>query len=89
MAPIRPRDRSNVNSHRPTSKRRPIREKQRRRKLTLIKKAREYSKMCDADVCLGIRFRETGQVYFVSAGASAFWAFLGSQLVRCHAWLGA
>jgi uncharacterized ferredoxin-like protein len=45
-------------------------------------KACEYSKMCDADVCLGIRLRETGQVYILSADASGFWAFLGSQLVR-------
>lgn len=36
--------------------------------------------MCDADVCLGIRLRETGQVYILSADASGFWAFLGSQL---------
>jgi hypothetical protein len=46
-----------------------------------MKKAREYSKMCDADVCLGIRLRETGQVYILSADASGFWAFLGLQLV--------
>jgi hypothetical protein len=58
------------------------RQKQCRRKSTLMTKASEYSKMCDADVCLGIRLRETGQVYIFSADASGFWAFLGSQLVR-------
>lgn len=36
------------------------RQKQCRRKSSLMKKAREYSKMCDADVCLGIRLRESG-----------------------------
>ena len=58
------------------------RQKQCRRKSTLMTKACEYSKMCDADVCLGIRLRETGQVYILSADASGFWAFLSSQLVR-------
>lgn len=57
------------------------RQKQCRRKSTLMTKACEYSKMCDADVCLGIRLRETGQVYIFSADASGFWAFLDSQLV--------
>ncbi|KAJ6026408.1 uncharacterized protein N7446_004990 [Penicillium canescens] len=56
------------------------RQKQCRRKSTLMTKACEYSKMCDADVCLGIRLRETGQIYIFSADASGFWAFLSSQL---------
>ncbi|KAF3403874.1 hypothetical protein F1880_010274 [Penicillium rolfsii] len=47
-------------------------------------KASEYSNMCDADVCLGIRLRETGQVYNFSADASGFWAFPGSQLVSYY-----
>jgi hypothetical protein len=63
------------------------RQKQCRRKSTLMTKACEYSKMCDADVCLGIRLRETGQVYILSADASGFWAFLGSQLVRRQCYL--
>jgi hypothetical protein len=58
------------------------RQKQCRRKSALMTKAGEYSKTCDADVCLGIRLRETGQVYILSADASGFWAFLSSQLVR-------
>jgi hypothetical protein len=37
--------------------------------------------MCDADVCVGIRLRENGQVFILSADASKFRAFLGSQLV--------
>jgi hypothetical protein len=58
-----------------------MRQKQCRRKTSLMKKACEYSKMCDADVCVGIRFRETGQVHILSADASGFWTFLTSQLV--------
>jgi hypothetical protein len=34
-----------------------------RRKKSLEKKAYEFSALCDADVCLGIRIRETGQVF--------------------------
>jgi hypothetical protein len=88
MATSRPPTRSNARLSRPISKRKPIREKQGCRKSTLIKKTREYSKMCDTDICLGIRFRETGEVYLVSAGASTFWAFLSSQLVCRHALAG-
>ena len=47
----------------------------------MMKKAYEYSKMCDADVCVGIRMRETGQVHIASADTSGFWAFLTSELV--------
>jgi hypothetical protein len=63
------------------SKRKLIRQKQYRRKTNMMKKASEYSKMCDADVCVGIRMRETGQIHILSADASGFWAFLTSQLV--------
>lgn len=63
------------------SSRKAKRQKQCRRKSSLMKKACEYSKMCDADVCLGIRLRETGQVFIFSADASGFWAFLRSKLV--------
>jgi hypothetical protein len=61
--------------------RKSIRQKRDRRKASLMKKASEYSKMCDADVCLGIRIRDTGRVYMFSADASGFWEFVGSQLV--------
>lgn len=63
------------------SRRKLIRQKQYRRKTSMMKKAFEYSKMCDADVCVGIRMRETGQVHILSADTSGFWAFLNSQLV--------
>jgi hypothetical protein len=58
-----------------------IRQKRDRRKNSLIKKSFEYSNMCGADVCLGIRIRETGQVHIFSADSSGFWAFVGVQLV--------
>ncbi|CAG8107714.1 unnamed protein product [Penicillium nalgiovense] len=64
-----------------TSKRKLMRQKQCRRKKSLMKKACEYSRMCSADVCVGIRIRETGQVHILSADTSGFWAFLSSQLV--------
>jgi hypothetical protein len=61
--------------------RKSIRQKRDRRKARLMKKASEHSKMCGADVCLGIRIRDTGRVYMFSADASGFWGFVGSQLV--------
>jgi hypothetical protein len=66
-------------SSRPSRK--SIRQKRARRKIGLMKKASEYSKICGADVCLGIRIRDTGRVYILSADASGFWGFVGSQLV--------
>jgi hypothetical protein len=63
------------------SSRKSIHQKRERRKTGLMKKASEYSKMCGADVCLGIRIRDTGHVYMFSADASGFWGFIGSQLV--------
>ncbi|CAG8118720.1 unnamed protein product [Penicillium nalgiovense] len=64
-----------------SSTRKLMHQKQYRRKANMLKKASEYSKMCDADVCVGIRMRETGQVHILSADSSGFWAFLISQLV--------
>ncbi|KAJ5131480.1 uncharacterized protein N7515_007519 [Penicillium bovifimosum] len=63
-----------------SSTRKLMHQKQYRRKANMLKKASEYSKMCDADVCVGIRMRETGQVHILSADSSGFWAFLTSQL---------
>jgi hypothetical protein len=70
-----------------TPKRKMMRQKRCRRKTSLMKKACEYSRTCGADVCVGIRIRETGQVHILSADTSGFWAFLGSQLVRLQLWL--
>ncbi|CAG8109306.1 unnamed protein product [Penicillium nalgiovense] len=58
-----------------------LRQKRDRRKSCLEKKALEYSEMCGADVCLGIRIRQSGKVFIFSADASGFWSFLSSQLV--------
>jgi hypothetical protein len=44
--------------------RKKIREKRNRRKDNLIKKANEYSAMCDADVCLGIRLKENSRSFY-------------------------
>jgi hypothetical protein len=66
------------------STRKLIRQRQYRRKTNMMKKAFEYSKMCDADVCVGIRMRETGQIHILSADTSGFWAFLHLQLVCKH-----
>ncbi|CAG7957479.1 unnamed protein product [Penicillium salamii] len=68
-------------SNQPRSIKKSMHQKQGRRKSSLMKRASEYSKMCDADVCVGIRLRETGQVFILSADTSGFWAFLSSQLV--------
>ncbi|KAF3392421.1 hypothetical protein F1880_008935 [Penicillium rolfsii] len=62
------------------STRKLIRQKQYRRKTNMMKKASEYSKMCDADVCVVIRMRETDQIHILSADTSGFWAFLPLQL---------
>lgn len=44
------------------STRKLIRQRQYRRKTNMMKKASEYSKMCDADVCVGIRAQVTTRV---------------------------
>ena len=58
-----------------------VRQKQGRRRKCLMKKASEYSKVCDADVCVGIRLHETGKVFILSAGSTGFWDFVKLQLV--------
>jgi hypothetical protein len=63
------------------SNRKSIRQKQDRRKASLMKKASKYSKLCGANVYLGIHIRDTGHIYMFSADASGFWEFVGSQLV--------
>jgi hypothetical protein len=61
--------------------RKSLRQKRDRRKTNLEKESQEYSELCGADVCLGIRIRESGKVFIFSADASGFWSFLSSQLV--------
>lgn len=65
-----------------SSKRKLLCQRRCRRKLNLMKKACEYSKMFDADVCVGIRLRETGEVLFLSADPLGFWDSFRSQLVQ-------
>lgn len=47
-----------------------------------MKKAYEYSKMCGADICLGIRLRDSGRVFTFMADASGFWSKFDASLVR-------
>ena len=61
-----------------------VRQRQYRRKTNMMKKAFEYSKMCDADVCVGIRMRETRRIHILSADTSGFWAFIPLHLVCKH-----
>ncbi|CAG8262574.1 unnamed protein product [Penicillium salamii] len=69
-----------ISQSRQSFRRKLMRQKQCRRKSSLMKKACEYSRLCEADVCLGIRIRETGQVFILSADSSGFWGFLVSHL---------
>lgn len=46
-----------------------------------MRKAYEYSKLCEADVCLGIRIRDSGRVFTFLADSTGFWSSLNSQLV--------
>ncbi|KAK5790637.1 hypothetical protein VI817_007924 [Penicillium citrinum] len=63
-----------------SSKRKLLCQRRSRRKLNLMKKACDYSKMFDADVCVGIRLRETGEVMFLSADPLGFWDSFRSRL---------
>ncbi|PYH89777.1 hypothetical protein BO71DRAFT_388977 [Aspergillus ellipticus CBS 707.79] len=64
----------------PGSYKKLIRQKRDRRKKSLMKKVCEYSRMCGADVCLGIRIRESGEVTTFLANSTGFWSSLNSQL---------
>jgi hypothetical protein len=61
--------------------RKAFRQMRERRREGIIKKAYEYSKLCEADVCLGIRLRGSGRVYTFLADPSGFWSSFESQLV--------
>lgn len=56
----------------------------------LIKKAYEYSKLCDADVCLGIQLRGSSHVFTFLSNPAGFWSKFDSLLIRnmraqlCH-----
>jgi hypothetical protein len=45
-----------------------------------MKKAYEYSELCDADVCVGIRLRESGHVFTFLSDPTGFWSKLDSLL---------
>ncbi|KAF7590506.1 hypothetical protein BBP40_002803 [Aspergillus hancockii] len=75
-----PRARSKASS----TQKKSLRQKRDQRKKTLENKSQEYSEMCGADICLGIRIRESGQVFIFSADSSGFWSFLSTQLVSYY-----
>jgi hypothetical protein len=50
-----------------------------------MKKAFEYSELCDAEVCVGIRFRESGRVFTFVSDPNGFWSKLDSLLVSMRA----
>ncbi|RDH36802.1 hypothetical protein BDQ94DRAFT_116773 [Aspergillus welwitschiae] len=64
----------------PVSPKRMMRQKRDRRKRSLLRKAYEYSKLCDADICLGIRIRESGEVTTFLSDYTGFWSGFSSQL---------
>lgn len=78
---MRPDDFSRAQSKASSVEKKSLRQKRDRRKTNLEKKLHEYSNICGADVCLGIRIRESGQAFIFPADASGFWSFLSSQLV--------
>jgi hypothetical protein len=74
---------NSVRPRRPTlSPRKSAQQKRNRRKIGLMKKAYEYSELCDADVCVGIRLRESGHVFTFLSDPTGFWSKLDSLLVR-------
>lgn len=50
----------------------------------LIKKAYEYSELCDADVCLGIRLRGSGHVFTFLSDPAGFWSKFDSLLATYY-----
>lgn len=46
-----------------------------------MKKASEYSKLCGADVFVGIRLKGSNRLYTLLADTSGFWSPLVTQFV--------
>ncbi|RAL09440.1 MADS-box domain-containing protein [Aspergillus homomorphus CBS 101889] len=63
---------------------RAFRQMRERRREGIIKKASEYSKLCEADVCLGIRLRGSGRVYTFLADQSGIWSSFESHLEKYY-----
>ncbi|KAK9578879.1 hypothetical protein V6Z98_005599 [Aspergillus fumigatus] len=66
------------------SPRKSAQQKRNRRKMGLIKKAYEYSELCDADVCLGIRLRGSGHVFTFLSDPAGFWSKFDSLLATYY-----
>jgi hypothetical protein len=50
-----------------------------------MKKAFKYSELCDAKVCIGICFRESGYVFTFVSDLNRFWSKLDSLLISMRA----
>lgn len=60
------------------------RQKRHQRGKTLIKKAYEMSAFCNADVCLGIKLRDTGKIMTFCADKTGVWSSFVRYLVFHH-----
>ncbi|KAF7586374.1 hypothetical protein BBP40_009020 [Aspergillus hancockii] len=49
-----------------------------------MKKAYEYSELCDAEVCVGMRLRESGRVFTFLSDPTGFWLKLDSLLATYY-----
>jgi hypothetical protein len=68
--------------------RRQQRQRRDQRQRTLLRKAYEMSKYCDADVFLGVRIRDTGRITTFCADGTGIWSPFISCLVRLSPMLG-
>lgn len=64
-----------------SAERKKTRQKQYRRTKTLMKKAFEVSRSCEADVFFGVRMKNSGHIYTFCADSTGIWSFISSQLV--------
>ncbi|KAH8706059.1 hypothetical protein BGW36DRAFT_260076, partial [Talaromyces proteolyticus] len=64
----------------PKNEKRQERQRRDRRGQTLIKKAYEISQLSNADVFLGIRFRDTGKMKTFCADSTGVWSLYVLQL---------
>ena len=63
-----------------------IRQRRDRRKRSLLRKSYEYGVLCVADVFIGIRDRESGQIFTFCTDQPNPWSHFESQLVWPYKW---
>ncbi|PKX93566.1 uncharacterized protein P174DRAFT_353692, partial [Aspergillus novofumigatus IBT 16806] len=66
------------------SPRKSAQQKGKRRKIGLMKKAYEYSELCNADICVGIRLREFSHIFTFLSDPTRFWSTLDSLLATYY-----